>query len=95
MSTKAIRYDPAFSPFSKEISPTVQTPSAVAVYDRNDRDLQTVAFKGTICSDEFYLQLREHARLTKITSNFLSISDVQATKYEGSFESAYSGFVGF
>jgi len=72
----------------------MKEPGFVAVYDRDDRDLQTVGFKGFICKDQFNFELKEHKRMTKYDGNFLSISDVQYSKYP-SFETGYSGFVGF
>jgi len=61
----------------KRVSPNLKEPGRVAVYDRDDRDLQSVDFKGTICSDEFHFPVREFQRLTKYSGNFLSIMDAQ------------------
>ena len=87
-------YDSSMSAFYKKVSMGIKEPPTVAVYDRNDRDLQTVGFKGYACDDVFYLPLKTKDRLTKFEGKFLSISDIQHTKHT-SFETGYSGFVGF
>ena len=65
----------------------------VTVYDRNDRDLQSVGFKGYSSKDRFYFDLGEFNRVTKFDSKFLSITDLEKINRQF-LETDYSGFIG-
>lgn len=63
------------------------------IYDRDDRDLQSVSFRGFTCEDVFNFHLREYERITTFDGKFFSITDID-NKKRSSFETGYSGFLG-
>jgi len=91
---KAMSYNPALSPYYKKVSDNVLT-GFRAIYDRDDRDLQPVGFKGLSAQEKFYFGMKEYSRITEYDGNFFSIEDVNIGSKHPSFETSYSGFVGF
>jgi len=66
-----------------------------AIYDRDDRDLQPVGFKGLTATEKFYFGMKEYSRITEYDGNFFSVSDVNIGSKNLYFETSYSGFIGF